>query len=175
MLDPMRVSLRKTYPYLFVALSALAGAWFGFGMRTDYNIDEAVTAARIAQAYSSVLADMTAFYEHIDGGEREHLRARLRAALRADPSVVAAHIEVRPADAGRHMDFDYSETGLEAGACIMRSQQALRSGLIRCHYDHGRLDVVKFTRPIHQADDVTALAILELDYRKLRQRLREER
>jgi hypothetical protein len=172
-------TLGHIYPCLLVALAAVTGAWLGserHGIGPDYNIDDQLTAERIAHTYAPAIQGLKSFYDEDNDAARERRRSELTATLRSDETIVGATVEVRPTDAPIHSDFAYSAVDSKGESCLMRSVAASRSGLVRCHMDteKGGADVLRLTRPIAQTDDVTAIAILKLDYRKVRQRLRQD-
>jgi len=171
-------TLRQGYPYLLVALASLIGIWLGserYGVRPNYNIDEELTAERLANAYAPAIGGLSSFYHLDNDAARERKRAELTAMFESDETIVGASVEVRPSNAPTHTDFDYSAVNISSESCVMRSLVASRSGLVRCHLGGagGGRDVLKLTRPILQSEDVTVIAILQLDYRKVRQRFRE--
>jgi hypothetical protein len=170
-------TLRQGYPYLLVALAALLGARIGserHGIGPDYTIDEELTAGRIAQVYTPAIAGLTAFYEQPADAKREQSRSTLAASFKSDETIVAAYVEVHPATGPMTTEFVYSAVNSTGSSCVMRSVEASRSGLVRCHIrtaDAGR-DVLRLTRPIRKTENLTAIAVLQLDYRGVQKRLR---
>lgn len=177
----MRMStfVRSSLPYMLVLFAAIAGGWLGserYGLQTSYEIDPALTAERIEQAYSPLFVELLALSREHDPTDHRRRLEQLADRLKGHEELLGIDLEVRPTEGVTRVETLYSPAPAGSSNCVMRSVAANRSGLIRCRARGTSLavfDYLRVTRPIQRDTQATVLAILRLDYHKLRQRLRK--
>ena len=169
--------IRRTGPHLAIVLAAGLGWGLGsprYGFPRDDHIDAAITAAAVEMLYAEEFAKLSLFHSSADEAEKARLRSELDATFAADEIVVKAAIEVRRRRTPIEYPYGYSLAPRAGSTCSMSTPEQSRAGLMRCEVrsPERAWDALQYTRAIEHRDDTFVLAILTLDYAKLRRRLR---